>query len=218
MTCHMTHSLWVTLSLLSHQSLLIPWPTACEWHCFISFQGSLINHVLSHNQQAVSDTALFLCITHDLSHDPQSVSDTVITSSSITSHPMTNSMWVTLLYFFARQSDQSCLIPWPTVCEWTLLYLFAIQSHQWCLIPWPTGSEGLFLYQVVSSIMSYPTTHSMWVTLLYFFARQSHQSYLIQWQTGSEWHCSISLPGSLPMSHLMTNRKWVPWLLYFFAR
>ena len=35
-------------------------------------------------------------------------------------HPgMTNSMWVmTLLYFFARQSYQPCLIPQPTVCEW----------------------------------------------------------------------------------------------------
>ena len=76
---------------VSHQSCLtaIPWPTACEWQCFIALPGSPINPVSSHDQQGVSGAALFLC---------QSV-------SSIMSHP-TNRMWVTLLYFFARQSHQ----------------------------------------------------------------------------------------------------------------
>ena len=40
----MTNSLWVTLlyfsSCHSHQSWLIPWPTECEWHSFISFPGT----------------------------------------------------------------------------------------------------------------------------------------------------------------------------------
>ena len=102
----LTNSMWVTqlnfFTRHSHQSCLIPWPTGCEWHCFISLPGSLINHVSSHDQQPVSDTALFLC---------QAV-------SSIMFHSMTNSLWVTLLYFLARQSHQSCFIPWPTVCEW----------------------------------------------------------------------------------------------------
>ena len=86
-------------SLINH---VIPWPTECEWNCFISLPHSLINHVSSHDQQNVSDMALCLC---------QAV-------SSIMSHPMTNSMWVTMLYFSARHSCWSCLIPWPTVSEW----------------------------------------------------------------------------------------------------
>ena len=56
----------------------------------------------------------------------------------------------------------------------------------------------------------------MWVTLLYLFARPSHQSYHILWSTGSEWWF-ISLPGSLIMSHPITNRLWVI-LLYLFTR
>ena len=102
----MTNSLWVTMLYFfarhSHQSSLIPWPTDSEWHCFIFLPGTLINHVSSHDQQTVSDTALFLCLA----------------LSSIMSHPMTNSMYVTLHYFFARHSHQSCLIPWPTASEW----------------------------------------------------------------------------------------------------
>ena len=63
------------------------------------------HHVLaSHDEQHVSDNALFLC------H--------AVRVSSIMSHPMTNRKWVTLLYFFTRQSHQSCLIPWPTESEW----------------------------------------------------------------------------------------------------
>ena len=129
--------------------------------------------------------------------------------SSIMPHSMTNSKWVILLHFFARQSHKSCLIPWPTggECLDTLLYFFARQSHQPCIIP----------HQGVSDI--------------YVFARQSHQSYLIPWPTvcewhclflchmsfliiwliGSEWHCIASFPGSLRSitSHPMTNSKWV---------
>ena len=77
-----TNSMWVTLLYFfarqSHQSFLIPWPTGSEWHCFISLPGSLINHVLSHNQQYVSDTAFFLCMA----------------VTSIISHPMINRKWV----------------------------------------------------------------------------------------------------------------------------
>ena len=78
----------------------------------------------------------------------------------------------------------------------------------------------LFSHLAVSSIMSHSMTIREWVpTLLYFFAslRQSHQSSLIPLPTGSEWHCFISLPGSL--INPMTNRQWVTLLyMYFFAR
>ena len=149
----MTNREWVTLvyhffARQSHKSYLIPWPTVCEWHCCISLQQShpwptgskwhwfislsgLINHVSSHDQQLVSRTGLFLC---------QEI-------SFIMSHPtgMTNSWWVTSVYFSGRQSHQLCLIPWPIGSEWH----WSISCHQ----------AGL-------SIMS----NSMWVTLVYFFA------------------------------------------------
>ena len=79
MFCLMTNSGWVTVLYVfaarqSHQSCLIPWSTGSEWYCFISLPGSLLNHVSSHDQQPVSNTASFLC---------QAV-------SLIMSHPMTN--------------------------------------------------------------------------------------------------------------------------------
>ena len=225
----MTNRQWVTLLYFlarhSHQSCLIPWPTGCEWHWFISLPGTLINYVSSYDQQFVSDTGLFL-------HQAL---------SSIMFHPMTNSEWVRLLYFCARHSHESCLIPWPTVCEW---HFFDRHSHQSCLIPWPTVCEwhwfislpcalinhvschdqqrvsdtALFLCQALSSIMSQHIINRQWVTLLYFFAGHYHQSCLIPWPTVCEWHCFISLPGTL-INHVssMTNRKWVT-LLYFFVR
>ena len=115
---------WLTVGGWQYNSFTGSPMTVChpmtkrQWvtHCFISLPVSLINHVSSHDQQRVS---LCLC---------QAV-------SSIMSHPMTNRKWVTLLYFFARQSHQSCLIPWPTGSE---LYCF------------------ISLCQAVSSIMSHP--------------------------------------------------------------
>ena len=228
----MTNRMWVRLLYFfarhSHQSCLIPWPTASEWDCFTSLPGTLINHVSSHDQQDVSEIALFLC---------QAL-------SSIMSHPMTNREWVRLLYVFARHSHQSCLIPWPTVCEWhcfislpgTLINHVSFYDQQ------GVSDTALLLCQALSSIMSHPMTNRKWVTLLYFFARHSHQSCLIPWPTGSEWHCFNSLPGTLInhvsfhdqqavsdtalflcqafssiMSHPMTNRQWVT-LLYSFAK
>ena len=84
----MTNREWVTL-LYFFPGSLIPQPTGCKWHCFIIFlPGTLMNHVSFHHLQVVSDTVLFLC---------QAL-------QSVMSHPLTNREWVTLLYFFARQS------------------------------------------------------------------------------------------------------------------
>ena len=158
----MTNSMWVTvLYIFASQPCLIPWPTGSEWHCFNSLPGSFINHVSSHDQQLVSDTAVFLC---------QAV-------SLIMSLSMITRMWVTLLYFFATwQFHQSCLFPWPTGCEWHCLIslpgtlITHVSSYDQQLV----SDTALFLCQAVSSIMSLPMTNRMWVTLLYFFARQSH--------------------------------------------
>ena len=153
----MTNSMSVTLLYFfarhSHQSCLIPWPTGSEWHCFMSFPGTLINHVSSHDWQYVSDTALFLC---------QAL-------SSILSHPMTNSEWVALLYFFARHSHQLCLIPWPTGSEWhyfislpgTLINHVSSHGQQ------HVSDTALFLCQAFTLIMFHAVTNSKWVTLFY---------------------------------------------------
>ena len=177
-----------------------------QWvaHCFVSLPGSLINHVSSHDQQGVSDTAFFLC---------QAV-------SSIMSHPMTNSEWVTLLYFFARQSHQSCLIPWLTVCEWHCFISLPgslinhVSSHDQQRV-----SDTLFLCQAVSSIMSHPMTNRLWVTLLYFFVPGSLINHVTSHdqQEVSDTALFLCQEVSSILSHPMTNSEWVT-LLYFFAR
>ena len=156
----MTNSMWVTLLYFFAR------------HC------SLINHVSSHDQQNVSDTA----------------------------------------YLFARQSHQSCFIPWPTGCEWHCFSSLPgnLINHGSSHDQQEVSGTALFLCQAVSSIMFHLMTNRKWVALLYFFARWSHQSCLIQWPTGSEWtglflcHAVSSI-----MFHPMTNRKWVT-LVYFF--
>ena len=146
-------------------------------------------------------------------------------------HPMMNSMWVTMLYFFAMQSHQSCLIQWPTESEWhcfislpgslinhvssydqqyvsdnALFFARQSPSHQSC-IPWPTVCEWhCFIFcQAVSSSMSH---NREWVTLLYLINYVSPHDQ----QTVSD---TVALsPVSSIMSHPMINRMWVT-LLYF---
>ena len=132
---------------------------------------------------------------------------------------MTNRKWVTLLYFLARVSHQSCLITWPTVCEWHFFISLqgSLINHVSSHDQQDVSDTALFLYQAVLSIMSHPMTNRMWVTLLYFFARQSYQSCLIPWPTGSEWHCFISLPGSL-INHVSSHdQQQVSDTAFFFS-
>ena len=108
------------------------------------------------------------------------------------------------------------LITWPIVCEWHLFKSLSgslINLNVSSCDQQRVSDTALFLYQVVSWIMS----NREWVTLLYLSARQSHESCLIPCPTESEWHCFISLPGTLTDYHVlsMTNSWWV--ILYFFA-
>ena len=128
------YSLWVRLLYVfarhSHQSCLIPWPTASECHCFISLLGTLINHVSSHDLQLVSDTALFLCQT----------------LSSIMSCPMTNREWVTLLYLLQSGSSInhvsiSLPITCPTDCK-----SYEVFYHSFPLILWQIVSEWYAIF------------------------------------------------------------------------
>ena len=156
------------------------------WVMLTALSCSLINHVSSHDQQGVSDTALLW---------------------SIISHPMTNSMWVTPCALL--QSHQSCLIPWPTECEWhhvlyySLInhvsshdqqnvsdaYYFKLHSHQSCLIPWPTECEWhhVLYYSLINHVSSCDQQN---VSDAHCFKLQSHQSCLIPWPTECEW-CSL---------------------------
>ena len=183
----MTNSLWVTLLHLfarqTHWLCVIPWLTASEWHCFICLSCSLINHVASYDQQFVSDTTSFICQA----------------GSSIMLHPMTNSKWVKLLHFFARQAHASCCIPWPTASEWHCLMCLPgrlinhVACHDQQFVSDTQGAS--FVCQALSSIMLHPMTNSkvsdttsflcpafssimlhhmansLWATLLRFFAR-----------------------------------------------
>ena len=175
----MTNSMWVTLLYFfarqSHQSCLI----GSEWHCSMTLPGSLINHISSHDQQYVSDTALSPCQADSSISLPMINREWVTTLflcqtvSSIMSHSMTNSLWVALLYFLARQSNQSCLILWPTGSEWHCFIslpgslISHVSSHDQQFV----SDTSLFLCKAVSSIMSHPMTNRMWVTLLHFVVR-----------------------------------------------
>ena len=146
-----------------------------------------------------------------------------------TSHPTTNSKWVSLLYFFARQFHQLlCLIIWligsefrhcciPLPCiishhmtnrEWvTLHYFFAGQSdphHVSSHDQQQVSDTALFPSQAISSLMSHPMTNSMWVTLLYFFAHYLTIS----------WSQVVSrIPSNFMASHPVMNSQWVIWHL-----
>ena len=226
---HMTNRQWVTLlyffarqshqSCLSHDHqavsksalflcqvvssiLLIPWLTVCEWHCFISLPGSLINHLSSHDQQRVSETPSFIC-------------QVVL---SIMFCPMTNRQWVTLLYFFAGQSHQLCFILWPTGSEWHCFtslpgsLINHVSSHDQQLV----SDTPAFICQAVSSIMLHPMTNRKWVTLLFLCWAVS--SVMFHPLNNSMWVTLLYfLARQLIMFHPMINRKWVI-LLYFFAR
>ena len=168
-----------TALLQSRQSCLMPWPTACEWHCFIAVSSimshpmtnshmwvtllycSLINHVSSHDQQRVSDT-LLLQSHHVSYHDQQDVSDTAL-----------------------LQSHQSCLIPWPTGCEWHSLILLPGNLISSMLILWPTGNSEWY-----SSLSTHLPSHT-WPTVCKSCEVFYQQFHLILWcwTTGdSEWH------------------------------
>ena len=203
--CPMTNRLWVTLlhvfARQSHQSCPIPCPTAGEWHCFL---GSLTNHVslASYNREWV---ALFYFFTWQSLIPLPTGSEwhclfLCQVVSSIMSHPMANSMWVTVATFqavssiiwshdqkpvsdaalFLCQAVSSIISHSMTNRQWvTLLYSFARKSHQSC--------------------MSHPMVNSMWVTLL---SRQSHQSCLIPWPV-CEWQC---LPGKF-INHVSSHEQ-----------
>ena len=202
---------------------------------------SLINHFSSHDQQDVSDTPLLQSHQSCLIPWPTgSKWHCLIPVTSIVSHPMTNSMWVTLLHNCSLMSHAVPNSEWVTLLYCSLINHVSsrdqqdvsdtalLQSCQSCLMPWPTACEW-HCFIAVSSIMSHPMTNRQWVTLLYCSLMMSHTMTISMWVTlpycslinhvsshdqqpyVSDSHCIIAV--SSIMSHPMTNRQWVR-LLY----
>ena len=139
-------------------------------------------------------------------------------------HPMVNSWWVTLIFFFAMQSqcischDQEVsdiafflyhavslhFISWSTVGEWHCFFslpCILIAFHPMANRKWRTL---LFFF----TIGFHPMTNSWWVTLLFFLCH-AVSMYFIWWPTESKWYGIFSLPCSLiTLFCPMTNRKW----------
>ena len=181
----LTNRQWVTLlnffARLSHQSSLIPWQTASEWQHFIPLPGSsLINHVSSHDQQAVSDTALFLC---------------QVISESIMSCHMINSEWATLLYFFAHHLT----LTWPQIVSVTK---FSTNCKFKFHCPSPSDQQSV---SNMSSLLvtSLHITNRKWVTMYLFFIGIYHL------MTNSMCVIHWLLMATSHSSYCMSNRKWV---------
>ena len=151
----------------------------------------------SDNLQLVSATALLLCQTF----------------SSLMCHPMTNSKWVVLHYFFAWLFHQSCVIQWLTGSEWCCFISWPGSPIIHVSMLWPTVCERhcFILCKAVSSIMSHAMTNRVWVTpphILDINHVSSHDQQQVC-GTASLLCQAASSVISFPISH----REWVT-LLY----
>jgi hypothetical protein len=96
---------WVTLLFLAISNHLKLWPTGSMWHCTLLCK-TVLSHGLLHDQQKVSDTTLPIGkLSHHISYHDNSLWATLYSGSPNTSHPMTDSQWVTLhCHFFQAAS------------------------------------------------------------------------------------------------------------------
>ena len=190
------------------------------------------HYISCHDQQKVGDAALFLYWTMTVSHNEQAVSNTffcnaisshlilwpwvgcewkcpfsAIQLNLITSHSMTNRMWVTLLSFLCQHlilwlqfvSDITHYSPsaislhpiqWPIGREWH--FPVCLEAVWLYLVSWPTACEWYYPFFYYALIAWHPMTNSLWVTLLYY-------------------HCPFYRVVS---SHPMINREWVTSLCF----
>ena len=162
------------------------WP-ASEWHSIFFVASSLnLSHLMANRGWV---TVLCQAVSWIMSHPTEGEWWFFARQlSSIVSHLMTNSLWVTLHLFSLLGS----LINHPmTNRVWVIIHFFLLarQSHQPCLILWLTGSEWYYIFFHLQgsliNIIPWPTVCE-WHSL---HAKKSHQSCLILWPTGSEWHC-----------------------------
>ena len=163
----MTNRKWVLLlhvfTRSFHQSCWIAWPTVCEWHCFILVPGMLINHVASHDQQQVSDTASFVC--QAFSH--QSCYIPWLTASEW--HCFISLPGILINHVSSHDQQEVSVTASIYLPE---ILINHVSSHD----QQEVSDTVSFVWQAVSSIMLDPMTNSLWVTLLHLFAMQAHQS------------------------------------------
>ena len=127
--------------------------------------------------------------------------------SSIVSHPMTNSKWVsTVLCFCAKQSHYLCLTSHDHCSQWvTPVHFFARQSHQSCL-PCPTVCECQWI-SLPGSLINHVSSHDQQQvseTALFFCQTLINHVPGIPWPTVCEWHWFISLPGCF-INHVLSH-------------
>ena len=157
----MTNSKWVILDVLWDAVLshLYPCSIGSEWHC--TFPESQSHHIISYDQQFVSDIA----------H--------LVTFSLITSFPMIHREWVTL---HICEGSLITSFLWPTGSEWLHTYFDLHSQHtaiHECLIShyfllihirkWACchifSTSSFYIIIIIDCKISFQLTHShlMWL-------------------------------------------------------
>ena len=117
--------------------------------------------------------------------------------SWVLSHVMTNSVWVTLIFYFARQSYLISSHDQQTVSDAALFFAQCILSH--------TNSKWALIIPLLSDWQSTRPTGCQCECHCPFFLLGS----LIPWPTACEQQSSLIFLGNLTTFHPMTNRMWV---------
>ena len=209
----MTNSMWVKLNIYfchAVSSHLIPLPIGCEWlghwHLFLPWS----HHISFHDQQHVSDGVIYFCyaVLSYLIPWPTACEwhwQLFLAFSLTISHPMTNSVWVTLTSISAMHwSHHISSHDHQLVSETDMYFFHAVSSH---LIPlWPKACEwNWHLFLPCSFITSHLMTNRMWVTLTVISSIQSHHIPSHDQQRVSDM-TSIS---AMQSHHISSNRMWV---------
>ena len=138
----MANSLWVTLHTLwkAVSSYSFLWPTASEQYC--TFYERQSHHILSYDQQSVSDIA-------------HSVNGSLITSY--------NQQWVSNKLHILWKTVSSHLFLWPIASEWHWRYFWR-QSHHTFFYDQQSVSD-IAHFAKGSLITSFPMSNSKWAML-----------------------------------------------------
>jgi len=138
------------------------------------------------------------------------VSDT-LPCSLIGFHPMTNSMWVTLLLFYYHEVSLH-FIPWPTECGWHCFFFFTMQSHCISSYDQQQVSDTAF-YSLPSSLID----EQQYVSDTAFISITMHSDCISSHDQQEVSDTAFSLlPCSLIALHLITNRMWVILLFFYY--
>ena len=201
----MTNREWVTLhivwvAVLWHIFLL---PTASEWYCTLCERQ--FHHILSYDQQQVSDIAHFVKHSHHIFfYDQQAVSGIAhfVKGSLITPIPIMNREWVALHVLWTGVSSHSFL--WPTVGEQHCTFCERQSHHSFSYDQQAVSDVAHFVKNshISSSYNQQPVSdivHSIKGILIW-------TSFPI---INSKWVILHFRKSSPIISFPMTNREWV---------